>query len=43
MNYDAYKHFCRELLASERGARLVRLDCMNPAKALSTLAPALPE
>lgn len=43
MNYDAYKRFCRELLASERGSKLVRLDCMNPAKALSALAPKLPE
>lgn len=43
MNWDDYKRFCRELLASERGSRLVRLDCMNPAKALSDLAPALPE
>ncbi|MFL5349538.1 MAG: hypothetical protein ACJ8AT_32465 [Hyalangium sp.] len=42
MNFDAYKRFCRELLASERGSRLVRLDCMNPPKALSALAPALP-
>lgn len=42
MNYDAYKSFCRELLASERGSRLVRLDCMNPAKALSALAPEVP-
>jgi aspartate/methionine/tyrosine aminotransferase len=43
MNFEAYKRLCRELLASERGARLVRLDCMNPPKALSALAPALPE
>jgi histidinol-phosphate/aromatic aminotransferase/cobyric acid decarboxylase-like protein len=43
MNFEAYKQFCRELLASERGARLVRLDCMNPPKALSALAPKLPE
>ncbi|MBN1209529.1 MAG: hypothetical protein JXB05_32055 [Myxococcaceae bacterium] len=42
MNFEAYKRFCRELLASERGARLVRLDCMNPPKALSAMAPALP-
>lgn len=43
MNFEAYKQFCRQLLASERGARLVRLDCMNPPKALSALAPKLPE
>lgn len=43
MTYDDYKRWCREVLASERGSRLVRLDCMNPAKALSALAPALPE
>jgi histidinol-phosphate/aromatic aminotransferase/cobyric acid decarboxylase-like protein len=43
MNFDEYKRFCRELLASERGSRLVRLDCMNPPKALAALAPALPE
>jgi histidinol-phosphate/aromatic aminotransferase/cobyric acid decarboxylase-like protein len=43
MNFETYKRFCRELLASERGARLVRLDCMNPPKALAALAPALPE
>ncbi|MDY7227224.1 hypothetical protein [Hyalangium rubrum] len=43
MNFEAYKRFCKELLASERGSRLVRLDCMNPPKALSALAPKLPE
>jgi aspartate/methionine/tyrosine aminotransferase len=43
MNFEAYKRFCKELLASERGARLVRLDCMNPPKALSALAPVVPE
>ncbi|HYI02533.1 hypothetical protein [Hyalangium sp.] len=43
MNFEAYKRFCRELLASEQGSRLVRLDCMNPPKALAALAPALPE
>jgi aspartate/methionine/tyrosine aminotransferase len=43
VNFEAYKRTCRELLASERGASLVRLDCMNPPKALSALAPALPE
>jgi histidinol-phosphate/aromatic aminotransferase/cobyric acid decarboxylase-like protein len=42
MNFEEYKRRCRELLASERGTRLVRLDCMNPPKALSALAPALP-
>lgn len=42
MNWEEYKRRCRELLASERGAKLVRLDCMNPPKALSALAPALP-
>ena len=42
MTWEDYKRLCRELLASERGARLVRLDCMNPPKALAALAPELP-
>lgn len=42
MTWDEYKRRCRELLASEQGAKLVRLDCMNPPKALSAMAPVLP-
>lgn len=42
MTWEEYKRRCRELLASEKGAKLVRLDCMNPPKALSAMAPALP-
>jgi histidinol-phosphate/aromatic aminotransferase/cobyric acid decarboxylase-like protein len=37
MNYEDYKAFCRERLAREDAARLVRLDCMNPVKALAPL------
>jgi histidinol-phosphate/aromatic aminotransferase/cobyric acid decarboxylase-like protein len=43
VNFEAWKTLSRELLASERGARLLRLDCMNPAKALAELRPAVPE
>jgi histidinol-phosphate/aromatic aminotransferase/cobyric acid decarboxylase-like protein len=41
MNFDAYKQLARGILASEQGARLLRLDCMNPVKALAALRPAL--
>lgn len=37
MNYEEYKVFCKERLAREDGARLLRLDCMNPVKALAPL------
>jgi hypothetical protein len=39
MNFDAYKEVARSILASEAGARLVRLDCMNPVKALAGMRP----
>ena len=42
MNFQAYKDLARGILASERGPRLLRLDCMNPVKALAAMRPALP-
>ena len=42
MNYLAYKSVARDLLASERGPRLLRLDCMNPVKALEAMRQAVP-
>jgi len=39
MNFQAYKEVARGILASEAGARLVRLDCMNPVKALAGMRP----
>jgi hypothetical protein len=42
MNFEAYKKVARSILASERGTRLVRLDCMNPVKALAEMAPLAP-
>lgn len=43
MNFPAYKALAGDILASERGARLLRLDCMNPVKALAAMRPVLPE
>jgi hypothetical protein len=43
VNFPLYKALARDILASERGARLLRLDCMNPVKALAAMRPALPE
>ena len=42
MNFQAYKDVARRVLASARGSQLLRLDCMNPAKALATMRPVLP-
>jgi hypothetical protein len=42
MNFEAYKNVARGILASEQGARLLRLDCMNPVKALSAMRARLP-
>ena len=42
MNFQAYKTLARDILASERGRGLLRLDCMNPVKALAALKPAPP-
>jgi len=42
MNFAAYKELARGILASERGARLARYDCMNPVKALETMRPSFP-
>jgi aspartate/methionine/tyrosine aminotransferase len=42
MNFKAYKEVARDILSSERGAGLLRLDCMNPAKALAAMRPAPP-
>lgn len=42
MNFHAYKTLARDILASERGRGLLRLDCMNPVKALAALKPAPP-
>ncbi len=42
MNFKTYKEVARDILACERGARLVRLDCMNPVKALAGMRPTLP-
>ena len=42
MNFKTYKEVARDILASERGARLLRLDCMNPVKALAAMGPTLP-
>ena len=39
MNFQAYKTLARDILASERGRGLLRLDCMNPVKALAALKP----
>src|SRR5262245_18603084 len=39
MNFHSYKEVARSILASEAGARLVRLDCMNPVKALAGMRP----
>jgi histidinol-phosphate/aromatic aminotransferase/cobyric acid decarboxylase-like protein len=39
VNFQAYKEVARGILASEAGARLVRLDCMNPVKALAVMRP----
>ena len=41
MNFQAYKAVARGILASEAGARLMRLDCMNPVKALAAMRPTL--
>jgi len=42
MNFQAYKDLARGILGSARGPQLVRLDCMNPAKALAAMRPLLP-
>lgn len=42
MNFDAYKQVARGILASEEGPRLLRLDCMNPVKALAAMRAPLP-
>jgi aspartate/methionine/tyrosine aminotransferase len=42
MNFEAYKKVARGILASEEGTRLLRLDCMNPVKALATMKAAVP-
>jgi hypothetical protein len=42
MNFDAYKKVARGILASEEGTRLLRLDCMNPVKALAAMRAGLP-
>ena len=39
MDYASYKQFCSELL---REKRVLRLDCMNPVRALSPLAFSVP-
>jgi len=41
MNFQEYKEVARGILESEGGARLVRLDCMNPVKALAAMRPTL--
>jgi histidinol-phosphate/aromatic aminotransferase/cobyric acid decarboxylase-like protein len=43
MNFQAYKALARDILASERGPGLLRLDCMNPVKALAALRARPPE
>ena len=42
MNFEVYKKVAREVLASETGSRLLRLDCMNPVKALAAMRTAVP-
>jgi histidinol-phosphate/aromatic aminotransferase/cobyric acid decarboxylase-like protein len=42
VNFEAYKKLARGILASEAGARLLRLDCMNPVKALAAMKVARP-
>jgi hypothetical protein len=42
VNFDAYKKVAREILASDAGSRLLRLDCMNPVKALAAMRAAVP-
>jgi hypothetical protein len=42
MNFAEYKVFTRGLLASDAGRNLIRLDCMNPAKALEAHRPPVP-
>jgi hypothetical protein len=42
MNFQAYKDLARGILASAHGPQLVRLDCMNPVKALAAMRPVLP-
>jgi hypothetical protein len=42
VNFEAYKKVARGILASEEGTRLLRLDCMNPVKALAAMRAALP-
>jgi hypothetical protein len=41
MNFQAYKDLARDILASKRAPELVRLDCMNPVKALAAMRPVL--
>jgi hypothetical protein len=41
MNFQSYKKVASGILASEAGAGLVRLDCMNPVKALAAMRPLL--
>jgi histidinol-phosphate/aromatic aminotransferase/cobyric acid decarboxylase-like protein len=41
MNFAAYKTVARDILASASGSKLLRLDCMNPVKALDSMRPAL--
>jgi hypothetical protein len=42
VNFETYKEVARGILASERGTRLLRLDCMNPVKALAAMRPTAP-